>query len=336
MRSSSFRRNNDLEILLQELGELLGPGNSKLLEQHSGEDMPKVFVCGPLRSGTTLFMQWLASLGYFAYPTNLLSRFYSAPLVGVKVQELLTSPRYSFRDELSDLTPVTDFKSENGKTSGALSPNEFWYFWRRFLGPEDVADLSSIARKEAIDLAGLSDELNALANIFSRPLAIKGMIINECIPQVSALFRRALFVRIRRNPVYNIQSVLRARERQLGSRSSWYSFKIRAYPELKGLSAIDSAAGQIYHLEKALDSGFSILREDQCLTVEYEDFCSNPERVYQALREKMAGFRSVPQMPGSYEGVSSFDVDKAWRLDDISPAEVEAAYRRFVTQNREC
>lgn len=330
MRSSSFRRNNDLELLLQELGGLLGPGNTSLLQQHLDEDMPKIFVCGPLRSGTTLFMQWLASLDYFAYPTNLLSRFYLAPLVGVKIQELLTNPRYRFRDELADLAPIIDFKSENGKTSGSLSPNEFWYFWRRFLGQEDVADLSSIPQEGAIDLAGLTDELNALANLSSRPFALKGMIINECIPEISNLFRRALFVRIRRNPVYNIQSVLRARKRQLGSYSSWYSFKIRAYPELKGLSAVDSAAGQIYHLEKAIDSGFSAIGETRCLTIEYEDFCRRPERVYHALRDRMAGFKSVPQMPVSYEGASAFDVDKTWRLDDIAPDEVEAAYQRFV------
>ena len=56
------------------------------------ERFSKVFVVGALRSGTTLFTQWLATTGLTAYPTNLLSRFYGAPLVGAKIQQLLTDP----------------------------------------------------------------------------------------------------------------------------------------------------------------------------------------------------------------------------------------------------
>ena len=37
-----------------------------------------VLVVGGPRSGSTVMMQWLASSGVFAYPSNLLSRFYRA------------------------------------------------------------------------------------------------------------------------------------------------------------------------------------------------------------------------------------------------------------------
>jgi len=57
---------------------------------------------GALRSGTTLFMQWLANTGVFSYPTNILSQFFGAPVIGAKIQfygEFCENPKKTF-DEL--------------------------------------------------------------------------------------------------------------------------------------------------------------------------------------------------------------------------------------------
>ena len=78
-------------------------------------------------------MQWLANTGAVAYPTNILSRFFGAPVIGAQIQLLLTDPRYNFRDEIHDFNGTISFHSDIGKTRGALNPNEFWHFWRRFL-----------------------------------------------------------------------------------------------------------------------------------------------------------------------------------------------------------
>ena len=119
-REAAFRRNTELERLLKSLNRTLGPAEENLLATASdlGADHPLVFIMGPLRSGTTLFMQWLASSGIVAYPSNLLSRFYAAPAVGAQIQLLLTDPRYNFRDEILDFTGPVTFDSENGKTIG--------------------------------------------------------------------------------------------------------------------------------------------------------------------------------------------------------------------------
>ena len=90
-RQPPFARNTRLEVLLKELNDLLHPVNTATLtdcdDRHS-----KIFVFGPLRSGTTLFMQWLAASGLTAYPSNLLSRFYQAPHIGARIQMVLTDP----------------------------------------------------------------------------------------------------------------------------------------------------------------------------------------------------------------------------------------------------
>ena len=134
-RAEEFRRNILLESLLTEIAVDMRPSEDSLLSRYRGQSLqyPIVLVFGPLRSGTTLFMQWLANSGIVAYPTNLLSRFYHAPILGAKLQLLLTDPRYSFRKELGEFVQRVGYLSENGKTDGTLAPNEFWYFWRRFL-----------------------------------------------------------------------------------------------------------------------------------------------------------------------------------------------------------
>ena len=133
-RVESFRRNARLEGLLTTLNGLLACSEEAALEHFSSfKHHPVVFVMGPHRSGTTLFMQWLANTGVVGYPTNLLSRFFGAPVIGAQIQLLLTDPRYDFRNEILEFNSAISFDSEIGKTRGALSPNEFWHFWRRFL-----------------------------------------------------------------------------------------------------------------------------------------------------------------------------------------------------------
>ena len=84
-RTEKYTRVSALEVLLKDLNSNLASANENYLE-NSSERFSKIFVMGPLRSGTTLFTQWLASSGLVAYPTDLLSRFFGAPLVGAKIQ----------------------------------------------------------------------------------------------------------------------------------------------------------------------------------------------------------------------------------------------------------
>ena len=152
-------------------------------------------------------MQWLAETGQIAYPTNLLSRFYEAPVLGAKIQMLLTDEKYNFRNEILDFNSEIDFKSENGKTKGALSPNEFWYFWRRFL-PFAETDIRNDG--ELLNYAGkgkFKRELLGLANIYKKPFALKGMICNYNIKFLNKLFPKALFIYTKREISANILSL---------------------------------------------------------------------------------------------------------------------------------
>ena len=325
MRTEDFRKPDDLESLLKWINGSLSEANHASVARMANEPgQPLVFLHGAHRSGSTLFLQWLSETGLAACPTNLLSRFYGAPVIGARIQQLLTDPRYNFRDEILDFNSQIDFRSENGKTRGALSPNEFWYFWRRFLPFEDLDYLPSEELTRRGHLDGLRDELNALANAFERPFALKAMIMNQNIPALSARFDNALFVHIHREPVFNVQSALEARKRQYGDIRQWYSFRIREYPELKNRDPLESVAGQIAAINRSVEIGMQSVPDDRRLTIAYEAFCKDPRGCYEQITERLNKL-GQPTEALSYTGPESFRITNQWRLQEYSRGEAEAA-----------
>jgi len=192
-REGQFRRNELLEKLLIELNIDLQPSEQALIQNcqpNKGLPYHLILVMGPLRSGTTLFMQWLANkwlanTGLFAYPTNLLSRFYQAPIIGAKIQLLLTDPRFNFRDELGEFAQQAEYRSENGKTKGVLAPNEFWYFWRRFLAEPGRDVWTDAELRQSMDIRTMLAELAGMMQVFQKPFAAKGMLFNYNIPFIA-------------------------------------------------------------------------------------------------------------------------------------------------------
>jgi len=328
-RTEKYTRVSALEVLLKDLNSNLVSANENYLE-NSSERFSKIFVMGPLRSGTTLFTQWLASSGLVAYPTNLLSRFFGAPLVGAKIQQLLTDPQYNFRNEILDFNSEINFSSDNGKTKGALAPNEFWYFWRRFLPFGELDYMPPDELRQKANLPRFRDELNALANIFEKPFAMKAMIMNQNISELAEQFDKPLFIWIRRDPIFNIQSALEARKRQYGDIKTWYSFKIKEYPELKNLDPLESVAGQIAAINRSVEQGIAGLPDNRKLVVQYEDFCERPEHYFNEITHRLVEQSGLKEATvPDYQGEKSFSNTNAWRLEEYSREEAVSAYERF-------
>ncbi|CRI59808.1 sulfotransferase [Pseudomonas sp. CCOS 191] len=305
-RTGDFRRNVLLEQLLLEMNADLQPSEQTLMAMQAPSCLPHplILVMGPLRSGTTLFMQWLANTGTIAYPSNLLSRFYQAPIIGAKIQLLLTDPRYDFRGELCEFVQQAEYRSENGKTKGALAPNEFWYFWRRFLSASDQDIWTDEALRKGMNTQEMLRELSGMMAVFQKPFAAKGMLFNYNIPFLDSVLDKVLFVHIKRDEVANAASVLEARKRQLGDESKWYSFDIPEKDELTQLEPFEQALGQVRAINLAVESGLKHVAETRKMTVQYEDFCRAPARYFEQLTDKL-GMTGV-----HYQGKSSFEATR--------------------------
>lgn len=310
-RMKKFERNEALEVLLKDINQNLRCSEEQVLRQANSKKYPIVFVMGALRSGTTLLTQWLANTEQFAYPTNFLSRFYEAPVIGAKIQNLLLNPRYNFRNELSDISCSVDYNSENGKTQGALAPNEFWYFWRRFF-PYDSKAIDYIPDKELkkiVDCDIFVRELEGVADVFEKPLVLKGMIANYNIAFLNEIIDNAIFIYIKRDLGNTIDSVLEARKRQLGDEKKWYSFHI---PEMNLLQKYDNpatqVAGQVYYIHQAIERELVHLPEERKVLISYEDFCENPQKYYCELQQKL--YKQGYDIEKEYRGKTRFDITR--------------------------
>jgi hypothetical protein len=226
-RTDAFRRNPNLEALIEKLNDMLHRRVESELDRFEAPRFPLILVIGGPRSGTTLMMQWLAASGCFAYPSNLIARFYKAPYIGAMIHEMLLNPKYRYKNDFEDIQPYTihsSFKSDLGKTEGLAAPNVFWYFWRRFFAFDDCPYLDESKRQSA-DVSGFVKELAAIESVFERPFAMKGIIINWNLDYINRLFRNMLFIHVRREPAYQMASILKAREQFRGDRRLWWGFK---------------------------------------------------------------------------------------------------------------
>ena len=326
-RTKEFARNKKLESLLKQINGILGPVEERVIDNYRMPKYPVVLIVGAPRSGSTLMMQWLAQTGRFAYPTNLLSRFYGAPYLGALIQRLLTDPEFDFNNEFFDFSSEMSFYSDLGKTRGALAPNEFWYFWRRFFpyGEIQYLDEESLAKVDAVRFVA---ELAAIESVFDKPFAMKGLIINWNIPYVSNLLDQILFIYITRHPLYNVQSLLEARVQYYGDQRGWYSFKPKEYEELKKLDPLEQVAGQVYFTNKSIDQGLGEIDRARWLQVSYEDFCESPGTVFRQILEKLENL-GMEIGNWEYEGPENFQPTNQVRLPEEECREIIAAYKRF-------
>lgn len=328
-RAAEFKKNKKLEVILQEVNALLNEAERHIISQYKKPKYPVMFVAGGPRTGTTLVMQWLASLGIFSYPSNLLSRFYAAPYIGAKIQLLLTDAEYAFRDELKDLCKQISYESNLGKTSGVLSPNEFWYFWRRFIPNSTPRYLTQVEETEVkADL--LSAEIAAIEAVFQKPFTAKVLILLLNLKILAKIFENAFFLIVKRHPFYTIQSMLEARQKFFGTKEKWYSIKPTQYDKLKRLDPIRQVSGQVFYVNQSIRNEQRSIDKSKYLEIEYEKFCANPETFLSKIMKKYKEFGYNAH--SEYIGPKSFKSNNNLRIKNYQVNRIISAYREFSGQ----
>ena len=325
-RNLSYKRNNDLESLLSLVNDYLGPVEDKILDTVGEKvEKPIVFVLGAPRSGTTLLTQWLAKTGLFVYPTNVISRFYRTPYIGLLIQHLLFDKNYAYKDELSDIIPSEiTYGSDTGKTSGSMAPSEFWYFWRRFFEFKDVPYSKEEFIKKA-DFEGFFDEINLMQSFNKLPFMCKGMIINEYASVFAKFYSKVLFINVNRDLRSNIISLYKTRNRYFGNISDWYSFKPRDFHLIKNLKPYEQIACQIMFANHYIQNEMDLINStDNYINLRYKDFCNKPSHLFEMLKLKLSELDYSFNNACLYDGPESFKV-KEYQLSASDNNEINAS-----------
>ncbi|MHA1342226.1 MAG: sulfotransferase [Promethearchaeota archaeon] len=285
-RTKEFRRNKCLEDLIKEINTYFSEIERLRICEFDMPKYPVVFVVGSPRSGTTLLTQYLAGTGDFGYPSNLIARFYLAPYWGIKIQDLLFNQKYNFNNELFDFNKITSFESMLGKTRGLLEPNEFWYFWRRFFKPSKINNKISSKSLKFVNKSMLCKELAAMEYAFGKPLLFKGMMMNWNLDYLYEILKnKVIFIFIKRELSFNVQSLLKARMLFWGNINKWYSFKPPEYKILRKYEPIKQIVGQIYYTNKFIISQLKKMPKRNYIELKYEFFCKDSDYVLKRLNE---------------------------------------------------
>lgn len=335
LRQREHRRNNRLESWLRDLNTDLDLGAASVERSFIVPRRPVVFLVGCPRSGTTLLYQWLAATGKFTYPSNFVSRFPRAPWVGARTQELLVDPELDFRGELTlerELQP-DPYRSRLGKTRGLLAPNEFWYWWRRFL-PEGPTHHLNEDQLAGIDRVRFRAELAAWEAVMDRPLLMKALILNWNLPWLAEAVPGSIFLHIKRDPFNTMQSLLEARRDYFGGTRQWYSFRPPEYAGLAGLEPPEQVAGQVHFTTRGIEAGLAAVGDHRRMTIDYAELCRDPGEVFARLGELLAthGFDQL----GPYAGPLSFPCRAQVRLEPDEAAAVRKAWRALKPGRRLC
>jgi hypothetical protein len=323
-KSEDFRQNENLNSLIEQLKNLLKPIQDNL--EIESNKWPIGFILGNARSGSTLLLQWLASLGHFSYPTNLLSRFAYAPHIGALIQEMLFNPKFDFHDELFDIKSDVNFKSILGKSKGALATSEFQHYFRNYMPNFDPEYISDENIKK-VNFQAIKNGLASIEHVYGKPFVVKGIMFQYNLESLFNTIPKSIFIFIKRSPLYNMQSLLMAREKYYSDRNIWWSVKPKEYQFLKNMDVYHQIAGQVFYTNKAITNELKFIPSKNKLCIEYEFFCKYPENVYAEIihKYKANGYIITKQ----YAGEKHFNPSITIRLKNEDIRKLENAYEYF-------
>lgn len=329
-RLSDFRPNENLDNLIKELSGLLSPVQNSLQKKYKSNKYPFLFLVGSPRSGTTLFLQWLASLNLFSYPTNVLNRFAYAPYIGAQIQKILFDRTFDYSGEFGDINSSISFSSNLGKTKGALATNEFQHFFRNYM---DNFTPQYLNRKEIqnVDFVGIKQGLSSIEAVFDKPFAVKFMMLQFNLEIAFKTMQNSIFTYIKREPIFNMQSLLLARQKYYGDRNVWWSVKPKEINKLTRMDSYNQIAGQVYFTNKAIEESLMEMPAGNKVEILYEDFCQSPEKYYHIIREKYN--LHDYELPVDYHGISSFQNANRFILSIEEIKRLENAYQYFKEKN---
>jgi len=282
-RVAGQRKDERVETGLDALNErLAGFGE----EAGARVERPVFLIVGHQRSGSTLVSQYLSLALDVGYPSNLVARFWRAPVAGIRLQQAL-------RHQIGP--PGRSFTSELGTTHSLLEPHEFSYFWNHWFPAE----------RRCRDREGFRRALAAMERAFEAPLLFKSILNSLRIGLLAEILPTAVFVRVDRNLLDVACSTLDARRRRYGHDRAWLGVVPEACEELSDRPAAEQIAAQVTMVERSLREGLAALPQDRVVEVGYEDFCREPAALAGRLRVRGVPARQEVSLPASFEARSA-------------------------------
>ena len=213
-----------------------------------------IFIVGAPRSGSTLLYQLLLKHTHVTYISNLMSL--------MPIRMILIAKHTSRFHKFKDLK-----ESDLGYLSGLFSPSEAGSIQRKWFGAQSTAAISAKVRNTIV----------LLTNPSSAPFISKNLMNSLRLERINQILPEARYVFVRRNPLFNAQSLLLSRKKVFGTVNQWWSAKPSGYEEVTRLDPEYQVVWQVLEIEKTITRFFDKY-STQNIEISYEELCRNPQK----------------------------------------------------------
>ena len=276
-RTSSYKKSVADEVFLAELNELL-ENNQFLSTVEPTNAQPIILFFGIPRCGKTYFSQLVSNSLEIGWINNVTARFWRAPIVGLRLSDILNVPRGS------------DFQSDYGKTSQLGDLHDFHYFWHHWLNVHSFPYDPDTAVGE-INWQGLSDILTQISSYWQRPGIMKAIDATYHMKRIADAYPQALFIYLQRDYIDSAKSLYKGRVDNFGDPNQWYGQAPlpHRYEPIRKLDWQLQIPAQLKYLVELFESQFNQLEEKNALRLSYRNICENPESALEKIVAKLSG-----------------------------------------------
>ncbi len=256
-------------LVLKPIDYLLSGFEKRRIQKKVKSDLPVILIVGGSRSGTTLLYQTLVHYLPVSYFNNLNLSFPKSPITsGLLFNRFLKKKDHGFKNFF-------------GSVSGLGGPNDGFHIWNRWFGQDRYAIKDKLSDEVLFDLSNFLNSWNAA---FQKPLLNKNNRNSLAIRHFEkAMPEKMIYIFIRRNPVYVVQSLIESRLRIQGDKKA--AWGIGAKDTIDGAanntdpySYIDDICDQVYQVEQKINTLLEEIPSERKFYLSYESLCENPKQ----------------------------------------------------------
>lgn len=290
---SSFDRNSRVgEYKVDEVNELIiDLMNNQLIGADDqiekiitgSKAIPSIIITGVPRSGTTLISQLLPARYDLGYVSNLMARFYKAPLTGAWLQKYLMS---------TDIHGLRDFSSHHGVTKRIYEPHEFGYFWSQHLNfKANYHEPRNDEELKQINFSALDKAFSEISAIFDKPVVYK-CAVAPFVMQSMMKTANVFVIHITRSKQETVNSILKVRKQRLGSIDQWWSIRPYGWENLMDKSPQNQVSWQYDRVINSIRQGYRGY-ENRVFELSYEELVMDPEYVLETIMKSFNQFSGL-------------------------------------------
>ncbi len=310
-----YRLKNTLK---QSTGAFLRNMENALLGQHVELTYAPIFIIGPPRSGSTLLYQLVARHFRVCFFSNFMMNFPGSPACASR-----------FLSFIDGCNPPAIFDSRYGETAGWKSPNQGVAVWFRWFPKDHSYVGSGVLSKKA--LREIRNTIALIQKYFKAPFVNKWQANTVRLLALSEALPEALFIRIKRNPIFIAQSILHGKKTLFQDERDWFSTRPSNYEKLKHKEPLEQVCEQVFYIEEDIDRDSNIVGKDKFLTIHYEELCTSPMKVMNNIQSFYMKNQKLCDLKSRYVIPSSFPYNDSVQ---VSAEEFEAIKNYFSQKQK--